>query len=134
MAPEIPAAADAMKGAVNCQHSMTESCCALAAMVVMFNVLGSVAVAVVGVVWRRNLRLRRRIMQASGMVMNTTVDVRAKFLIISLYPGISMQWHRIIGCCGRKRYPRCRDREFRRRRRLGESWYKVVENFGGRMI
>ena len=67
-------------------------------MVVMFNVLGSVAVAVVGVVWRRNLRLRRRIMKASGMVMNTTVDVRAKFLIISLYPGSSMQWHRIIGC------------------------------------
>ena len=98
-----------MKGAVNCQHSIIDSFCALAAMVVMFNVLGSVAVAVVGLALKRDLRFKRRKMKASGIVRNTTVDVRGKILIISLYPGIPIQWHRTTGCCrGRKRYPRYR--------------------------
>lgn len=70
---------------------MIDSFCALAAMVVMFNVFGDVAVAVVVVVCRRNLRLKRRIMKASGIVRGTTIDVRAKLLIVWLYPATSMQ-------------------------------------------
>ena len=54
-------------------------------------------------------------MKASGIVRSATVDVQGKFLVILLYPGISIQWHRVIGCCcGRKRYPSYRGRELRR--------------------
>ena len=82
---------------------MIDSFCALVAMVVMFNVLGAVAVAAVVVIWRRNLRLRRRIMKARGMVRGTRIDVRAKLLIASPYPRASMQSHSMIGCwCGRR--------------------------------
>ena len=66
-------------------------------MVVMFNVLGGVAVAAVVVIWRRNLRLRRRMMKASGMVRGTRVDLRAMLLIASLCSRASMQSHGMIG-------------------------------------
>lgn len=44
-APAVPAAADASKGASNCQHSSVDSFWALVAMVVTFKVLGGGAVA-----------------------------------------------------------------------------------------
>ena len=62
-------------------------------MVVMFNVLGDVAAAVVVVVWRRNWSLKRRIMKASGMIRGTRIDGRAKLLIVLLYPAASIQWY-----------------------------------------
>ena len=114
-----------MKGAVNCQHSITDSFCALAAMVVTFNVLGDIAVVAVVVVWRRNARLKRRIIKASGIVRATRIDVRAELTSVLLYPAASMKRNRVIGCWyGRKRYLAYRGREGKRGSRLGGCWYK----------
>ena len=74
-----------MNGAANCQHSITDSFCALAEIVVIFRNLGVGAVVAAGEVARKkSWKWKRRKRRAKGMVSGRIIEMRAKFLIVAL--------------------------------------------------
>ena len=78
-APEVPAAADVMNGAFNCQHSRIDPLCAFAEMAVMLSVWGVGAIIADTVVCTNDCNWTRMVSKAKSMVNGRMIEMPIGF-------------------------------------------------------